>query len=261
MSGQALQLYTLRDFTKTADAVRTTLERVREIGFRAVQVSAVAAFEADLSPDVLGQWLRELGLQCIATHRPWASLRDETEREIAFHKALGCDYVAIGGIPDGYDKQKPAEYGRFLSESLPVRMLLAAAGIRFGHHNHAFEFDRGDCGADGSPWDVLIASGGPDYYLELDVYWAWHAGVDPVGLFARMAGRVPVVHIKDKAVIAGEPKMAPIGEGNLPWESIIEAGNAAGVEWWCVEQDECHRDAFASVAASYRYLKEVHGLL
>ncbi len=261
MPGQALQLYTLRDFTKTASDLRTTLERVREIGYRAVQVSAVAALEADISPDDLGQLLRELDLQCIATHRPWVSLLNETEREIALHKALGCDYVAIGGIPDGYDKLKPAEYGRFLSESLPVRMLLAGAGIRFGHHNHAFEFDRGDCGADGSPWDVLIASGRPDYYLELDVYWAWHAGVDPVGLFRRMAGRVPVVHIKDKAVIAGEPKMAPIGEGNLPWESIIEAGNAAGVEWWCVEQDECHRDAFASVAASYRYLKEVHGLL
>jgi len=261
MSGQALQLYTLREFTKTADAVRTTLERVREIGFRAVQVSAVAALEADLSPDVLGQWLRELGLHCIATHRPWGLLRDETAREIAFHKALGCDYAAIGGIPDGYDKLKPAEYRRFIDESRAVRTQLAAAGIRFGHHNHAFEFDRGDCGADLSPWDVLIDSGGPDYYLELDVYWAWHAGVDPVGLFSRMNGRVPVVHIKDKAVIAGEPKMAPIGEGNLPWESIIAAGNAAGVEWWCVEQDECHRDAFESVAASYRYLKEVHGLL
>jgi len=224
-------------------------------------VSAVAALEADLSPNVLGKWLRELGLECIATHRPWASLLNETEREIAFHKALGCDYVAIGGIPDGYDKLKPAEYSRFIDESRAVRSQLAAAGIRFGHHNHAFEFDRGDCGAVLSQWDVLIASGGPDYYLELDVYWAWHAGVDPVGLFSRMTGRVPVVHIKDKAVIAGNPVMAPIGEGNLPWESIIEAGNAAGVEWWCVEQDECHRDAFASVAASYRYLKEVHGLL
>ena len=261
MSGQALQLYTLREFTKTADAVRTTLERVREIGFRAVQVSAVTALEVDLSPDVLGQWLQELDYQCIATHRPWASLRDETEREIALHKAVGCDYVAIGGIPDGYDKRNPAEYGRFLDESLAVRSQLAGAGIRFGHHNHAFEFDRGDVGADQCPWDVLIASGGPEYYLELDVYWAWHAGVDPVGLFRRMAGRVPVVHIKDKAVIAGEPKMAPIGEGNLPWETIIAAGNAAGVDWWCVEQDECNRDAFASVESSYRYLKEVHGLL
>lgn len=261
MPGQALQLYTLREFTKTADAVRTTLERIREIGFRAVQVSAVAALEADMSPDELGRLLCELDLRCIATHRPWGSLLNETEREIDLHKAIGCDYVAIGGIPDGYDKLNPAEYGRFLDESLAVRSQLAAAGIRFGHHNHAFEFDRGDVGADVSPWDVLIDSGGTDYYLELDVYWAWHGGVDPAGLFSRMNGRVPVVHIKDKAVIAGEPKMAPIGEGNLPWESILAAGNAAGVEWWCVEQDECHRDAFASVESSYRYLKEAHGLL
>jgi sugar phosphate isomerase/epimerase len=260
MSGQALQLYTLREFTKTADAVRDTLERVREIGYRAVQVSAVAALDADLTPEVLGAWLRELDLQCIATHRPWASLLTETEREIDLHKALGCSYVAIGGIPDGYDKLNPAEYLRFLRESLAVRTKLTDAGIRFGHHNHAFEFDRGAVGADVSPWDVLINEGGEDYYLELDVYWAWHGGVDPTLLFSRMNGRVPVVHIKDKAVIAGNPVMAPIGEGNLPWESIIQAGNSAGVEWWCVEQDECHRDAFASVESSYRYLKEAHGL-
>ena len=143
MPGQALQLYTLREFTKTADAVRTTLERVREIGFRAVQVSAVAALDADMSPDDLGRLLRELDLRCIATHRPWASLLNEIKREIDLHKAIGCDYVAIGGIPDGYDKRNPAEYERFLDESLAVRSQLASAGIRFGHHNHAFEFDRG----------------------------------------------------------------------------------------------------------------------
>ena len=261
MPGQALQLYTLREFTKTSDAVRTTLERVREIGFRAVQVSAVAALDFDLSPGVLGAWLHELDLQCIATHRPWSSLVAETEREIELHKSIGCDYVAIGGIPDGYEKLNPAEYQRFLRESLTVRSKLSDAGIRFGHHNHAFEFDRGALGTDVSPWDVLINEGGQDYFLELDVYWAWHGGVDPVQLFPRMNGRVPVVHIKDKAVINGTPVMAPIGEGNLPWGSIIPAGNDAGVEWWCVEQDECHRDAYVSVESSYRYLKEAHGLL
>ena len=83
MPGQALQLYTLREFTKTADAVRETLARVREIGFRAVQLSAVAALDNDLTPEELGTWLRELDLQCIATHRPWASLLNDTEREIA----------------------------------------------------------------------------------------------------------------------------------------------------------------------------------
>jgi len=261
MPGQALQLYTLREFTKTADAVRGTLERVRSIGYRAVQVSAVGALDDDLTPEVLGAWLRELNLQCIATHRPWSSLQTDTDREIDLHKAIECDYVAIGGIPDGYDKLNPTEYRRFLNESLTVRNQLADAGVRFGHHNHAFEFDRGNYGSEPSPWDVLITEGGQGYHLELDVYWAWHAGVDPVQIFSRMKGRVPVVHIKDKGVIAGEPVMAPIGEGNFPWESIIQAGSAADVEWWCVEQDTCHRDAFDSVESSYRYLKEVHGLL
>ena len=112
MPGQALQLYTLREFTKTAADLRSTLERVRAIGYRAVQVSAVGALENDVSPEELGAWLSELDIRCVATHRPWASLIEHTDREIALHHALSCDFVAIGGIPDGYEKLDPAEYRR-----------------------------------------------------------------------------------------------------------------------------------------------------
>ena len=34
----AAQLYTLRDFTKTEADIRTTFERVRDIGYKAVQI-------------------------------------------------------------------------------------------------------------------------------------------------------------------------------------------------------------------------------
>ena len=43
----AVQMYTVRDHTRTADDLATTLARLREIGYEAVQLSAVGAMSGD----------------------------------------------------------------------------------------------------------------------------------------------------------------------------------------------------------------------
>lgn len=39
-------------------------------------------------------------------------------------------------------------------------------------------------------------------------------------------------------------QIAEVMEGNLDWDSIIEAAQKAGSEWAMVEQDICQRDPF-----------------
>jgi hypothetical protein len=91
--------------------------------------------------------------------------------------------------------------------------------------------------------------------LEIDTYWIQHAGIDPAKFMLRFPGRLQVIHVKDKEVVSGDgPVMAPVGEGNLDWDAIIEAGKAGGVEWWTVEQDYCRRDPFDCLASSFEYL-------
>ncbi|GAB4451916.1 MAG: sugar phosphate isomerase/epimerase [Armatimonadaceae bacterium] len=258
----AVQMYTVRDHTKTAAAFAESLEKIAKIGYPAVQLSAVGAMntpEGASKPEVDARTVRQMlddnGLKCIATHRSWDQLANRTDDEIAFHKELSCDYVAIGGIPGGYDRDSADAYRRFVEDSRPVIAKLKEAGIRFGHHNHAHEFQRIAPDSPRTLWDILIDEGGPDYYLELDLYWAWHAGVDPADLMRRCTGRVPVIHLKDKEVVAKDgPVMAPIGEGNLPWDSIIAACRDAGTEWYCVEQDVCRRDPFDCLRSSFEYL-------
>ena len=46
-------------------------------------------------------------------------------------------------------------------------------------------------------------------------------------------------------------QMAEVMEGNLDWDSIIEAAQKAGSEWAMVEQDICQRDPFESLKISY----------
>jgi sugar phosphate isomerase/epimerase len=47
----------------------------------------------------------------------------------------------------------------------------------------------------------------------------------------------------------------PVGEGTMPWQELLQAANAAGVEWYIAEQDN-PRDAFEDVRSSLRYMEE-----
>ncbi len=256
----AVQMYTIREFTKTAQDLAESLEKVAQIGYRAVQMSAVAAMNAE-TPAVSAaegrKMLDDNGLQCIATHRAWDALAHQTDAEIDFHKTLGCDFTAIGGLPREYGGAGADGYRRFLRDAAPTIAKLKAAGIRFGYHNHDAEFEIVAPNRK-TLFDVFIDEGGPDFNLEIDVFWAVHAGINPVRLFDRCGGRVPVIHVKDKAVVSGHgPVMAPVGEGNLDWDGIIPACIAAGVEWYAVEQDDYLRDPFDCLRSSYEYLSQL----
>jgi len=252
----AVQMYTVRDFTATEAELADSLKKIAAIGYTAVQLSAVGAMNGP-TPSVDAALARRMlddnGLKCIATHRGWDSLANSTDTEIEFHQTLGCDFTAIGGIPGGYSG--PDGYRRFIADATPVVARLKAAGIGFGHHNHAHEFIRVTPESPNTLWDILIDEGGPDYLLENDLYWVWHAGADPVQVMARCSGRAPVIHLKDREVVEKEgPVMAPIGEGNLPWNTILPACENAGVKWYAIEQDTCRRDPFDCLRSSYEYL-------
>jgi sugar phosphate isomerase/epimerase len=127
------------------------------------------------------------------------------------------------------------------------------AGLRFAYHNHNFEFMPLD---GGTMFDILVQDTDPALVgFELDVYWTQYAGVDPVATIKRLAGRVPLLHAKDMS--EGEPRTdAPVGEGILPWGDIISASEAAGVEYYIVEQDH-PRNPLRDTAQSLQNLRHL----
>jgi sugar phosphate isomerase/epimerase len=253
----AAQMYTLRDFTTTGAGLEEALGVLHGIGYEGVQLSAVGCMNGE-APEVSAAQAREMldaqGLVCCATHRPMARLIDHLDEEIAFHRMLGCDYVAIGGIGWDYG-QDPAAYRRFFADAEFVLAGLGAAGIRFGFHNHAHEFIRNE--ETGRPCYDLLIEADPALKLEIDTYWVADAGLDPVGLLRRCAGRIEVIHAKDREVVEKEGAvMAPVGEGLLDWDGILAACREGGTEWVVVEQDVCRRDPFDCLDSSYRFLAE-----
>ncbi len=253
----AAQLYTLRDFTKTPADIATTLNKVRKIGYQSVQCSALGP----IAPKELAKILHNEGLTCCATHVPFERLRDETAAVADEHHILNCKYPAAGMMPKTYERTA-AGYKTFATDATAVARKLAAHRLVFGYHNHSFELEKFPSATTGL--DILIDNTDPIVTFEIDTYWIQHGGGDPAAWIRKLAGRIPLVHLKDMAIAldhssstSANPIMAEVGEGNMNWPSILAACNVAGVEWYIVEQDICQRDPFESLANSFRNLKEM----
>lgn len=245
----AAQLYTVRQFTQTPKDIAQTLKKVRDIGYRSVQVSAFGP----IAPQDLKALLDENGLGVCITHTAPDRLWNDLPAVIAEHKLWGCPNVAIGMMPKPYRDAGEEGFHKFATDANEIGRKLHEAGLTFSYHNHRFEFER--FGAK-LGMDIIYGETDPRYVMaELDTYWVQYGGCDPVQWIKRMKRRMPVVHFKDMAIKADAPIMAEVGEGNLNWPAIIDACRAAGVRWYAVEQDICPGDPFDSLAISYRNLK------
>ena len=121
----------------------------------------------------------------------------------------------------------------------------ARHGLELGFHNHDAEVGRRNGSV--SFLEELLA--GEQLFLELDLGWAWYAGVDPVALLESARGRTPLVHVKDFHSREGR-SFAPVGDGEVGYERVAPAAVAAGVEWLLVEQDETDGPSLEAVRRS-----------
>ncbi|MES1219900.1 MAG: sugar phosphate isomerase/epimerase, partial [Bacteroidota bacterium] len=121
------------------------------------------------------------------------------------------------------------------------------------YHNHDFEFEK----EDGKyKWDVLLAEADKDLVkMELDIYWATRAGMDPVALFNQNPGRYPLVHMKDMDKTA-DKAFTEVGNGVIDFKRILKESKTAGLKYFFVEQDKCPGSPFDSITQSITYIKK-----
>jgi sugar phosphate isomerase/epimerase len=239
----ALQLYTVRRLL--ADDLPGTLRAVSNGGYRAVELAGLPPIPAE----DLARALRDADLRPVAAHRGIDDLRRDAGAVAEELVALRCPRVVVPWLPEE-ERRTADDVRRWAAELGGFARTFQARGMRLGYHNHAFEFEP----LDGTTvWDVLMAELPPEVDLELDVYWAAVGGRDPVAEIRAASGRVRLLHMKDRAA-GREPHDAPPGEGILPFPAVVEAGRAAGVDWYIVEQDEPN-DPLLDIATGLRYLE------
>lgn len=245
----AAQLFTLRDHLRTPGEIEKTFEKVKDLGYKAVQVSGLGVTDPVFIRDLTSR----LGLKVCATHYPFERLRNDTDTVIGEHRTMACEFAGIGSMPAEYPRTKDG-YLSFARDASAVGKKLSAHGLKLIYHNHSFEFQKyGDTTA----LDILINESDPEYLgFEIDTYWVQAGGGSPVQWLKKVAGRIAVVHFKDMALVEEKQEMAAVGEGNLDWPSIIKVCREINVKWYAVEQDVCPRDPFDCLASSLKYLQQ-----
>jgi sugar phosphate isomerase/epimerase len=258
LSTIGVQLYTVR--TVLPEKPAETLRAIEAIGYREVE-----ATQAGL--DKIWPALQATKLKPVSVHIDSKIVtqgsNEELSRAIDDFKKRGFSYVVFPYLP-------PAERGGLdVIKKVAAKLNAAgekcrAAGLHFAYHNHAFEFE--PMGGK-MPFDVFLEDTDPKLVgLEMDVFWVSVAGHDPAELLAKLKGRVPLVHLKDKAAdtpvrfneSVPRTTFKEVGNGTLDWPKVLRAADAAGVQHYFVEQDQTPGDPIESLRQSFAFISKVN---
>lgn len=253
-----VQLYTVRDLLTTS-AVSTTLQALDQIGYREAEISWATV-------DAIWPDIKKTRLAPVSTHVDSALFKPENAAKLSAaisHAAeLGFQFVVYPYLPP--EQRGGLDAIKALADTLNhAGEECRKAGIQCCYHNHAFEFE--PAGTTTGMETLLNRTDKALVKWEMDAFWVSVAGHDPVSLLQQHAGRIPLLHLKDKA--QGVPvqynenvsrtAFKEVGNGVLDFPSILRAASASGVQHYFVEQDQAPGDPVQSLRQSYEYLQKL----
>jgi sugar phosphate isomerase/epimerase len=245
-----LQLYTVRqDLARDLEA---TLAAVAAIGYQEVEFFSPHSTGRG-SPREVRAALDRAQLAAPSTHVSSALLYRGWDRHLDAVAALGCRYVVCAGVSPE-ERRGVRDWHELAAVFNRAGEAARSAGLRFGYHNHDFEF----AALEGRvPYDILLSETDPALVrLELDLYWIVKASADPLAYFARWPGRFFAVHVKDMDATS-QRGMSDVGAGTIDFARIFAHGRSAGLEHYFVEHDAPAPPAMESARRSYAYLRRL----
>ena len=232
-----LQMYSVRDITDKD--LLGALEKVAGMGYKLIEFAGFFGYKAE---DVKAK-MDELGVKASGTHTGLNALVEDFEGTVAYHKAIGCANLII----PGHDLSSKEKIDDFVEKVNYYQPLLAKEGIKLGYHNHSHEFIPN---ADGSViYDELTARTAMN--LEIDTFWAFNAGKDPVAMMEAFKDRLFFIHIKD-GFKGGEGK--PLGQGEAPVKAVYRKAKEMGIPM-VVESETLTPDGVTEAKACIDFLK------
>lgn len=273
-----IQLYTLSDML--AANLEGAVSGVARIGYDTVEIPSYMG----KTPAQLREIFDRHGVKCTGAHigmnagtSAAPGLRGDLNKLAADMHVLGVTHVYAPSMPapadlgltpnegEGYAfivraaaAMQEQHWKRFADELSDVGRKLNANGVKFGYHNHNYEFVKV---GDRTGFDILVEESDPAAVsFELDVGWAAAAGYDIPELFRKHSGRYTGMHMKDVKA-STQPnialKMDPteVGSGRLDWKVILPAAHKAGVRNFFLEQEPpFEKGRMEAAEIGYRFL-------
>lgn len=250
----AIQMYSMRaDIKKDYDG---TIDKLGKMGYTAVEVAGYgngkfygkepADFKADID---------KTGMKIISSHTARRLSPEEIktgnfseamkfwDTAIAAHKAIGAKYLVAPWMPVPKSLKELDVWCKYYNE---IGKRCKDAGIKFGYHNHAFEFQKIE---DKMMYDYMLENTNPEYvFFQMDVYWVVRGQKAPVDYFKKYPGRFKVLHIKDERELGQS--------GMVGFDAIFSNVDIAGTEAIVVEVERYSYEPEKSVKMSFDYLNK-----
>lgn len=234
-----IQMYSIRDIAERS--LEEAIKTAAELGFKYIEFAEFF----DNTPEQVVSFMEKYGVEVIGSHRDWETLRDDIDGTIAYLKAIGCKRYIIPGA-ELRRRELLEDFIALINRSMPK---IKAAGLELLYHNHAVEFYETDEGY--SIHDELL--GRTELNFELDTYWAYVAGLDPIKVIDRLGDRVKMIHLKD-GMSNGEGR--PLGAGTAPVKAVRDYAASIGLDI-VVESEDCWPSGREEVSRSMEYLKTI----
>jgi len=222
-----LQLYSVR--SECEKDLPGTIKAVADIGYQGVEFAGYY----DYSAKDLRKLLDDNGLKCCGTHAQLDTLLgDKLPKTIEFNKIIGNKYLIVPWLdPNKYNSvegwKNAADMFNELAEKVEPHKM------QVGYHNHSHEFKP----VDGQvPWDIFFGNTRKDVIMQCDTGNAMIGGGEVIPYLKRYPGRAVTIHLKE---YSATNKNAIIGEGDIPWEELLNlCETIGGTKWYIIEEEK-----------------------
>jgi len=269
-----LQLYSLRGpIADKAIGIDPVITAVGGMGYKFVENFGYNASDGTtfgLSPEDLKAKLEAVGVSILSTHtrkdlpfvknaQTLAELWGWWDKCIADHQKMGAKYIVMPSMDAPATLAGLQEYCDYYNK---VGEKCLEAGLKFGYHNHAFEFETEYNVKDGKiidicnyqedveticMYDYMLKNTDPaKVFFQLDVYWSNMGRRAPVELFEKYPGRFEVLHIKDRKELGKS--------GFVGFDAIFNNIDKSGAKYLIVEVENYNMSPLESVKVSLDYL-------
>ena len=252
-NGIGLQLYSVRaDMSEDPVA---TIEKVGAMGYDFVESAGYKDGKIyGMDPEDFNALVEENGMKYLGAHSgqsipdsgTWEVLMPWWDECIATHKAAGAKYIVQPSMgKSAYASLAGlADYCAYFNA---VGEKCNAAGLKFGYHNHAGEFNE----LEGEViYDYMLENTDPEnVFFQIDLYWINEGNAIAAEYFEKYPGRFSSFHIKDEKEL-GE-------SGEMDFVSLLALADQAGAKYHVVEVERYNFEPLVSVEKSLQYLKEI----
>ena len=236
----AIQLYSVKD--ETEKDFLGVLEKIgkKGMGFTGVEFAGFFGVPAE----DLKKVLTDNGLKPVSSHTGIERLLTALDEEIAYHKAIGAEYI----ICPWADMETIADVLALAEKLTPIAEKIIAAGLKFGYHNHAHEFiiDEGEY-----LLDILFDNLPKGTIMELDIFWTEYAGIDTLAYMEKHKEKLELLHIKQ---IDKDKNNVELSKGLIDLEDIIKRAQKMDVKHFILEQEEYEESSMKSAENAIKFI-------